>query len=572
MFNVEDILNKVKKPVTYINNEVNSIHPDIENAQITIALGYPDLYEVGMSNLGIRILYHILNNIEGVACERFFAPGIDLEEILREQGEYLFTLESRLPLKKFDIVGFSISSELNYTNIINLLSLSGIPIYSSQRTDRDPIIIAGGNCSFHPESLSDFIDVWIVGEAEEVMVEFVNVYRQLKGLKRNHIIKELAKIKGCYAPLYYQPQLDESVKPVEAGIPECIERRFIKNFENTPFPVKWVVPLCDIVHDRISLEIMRGCPQACLFCQAGFCWKPVRKRSAETVIKLGLEAYQNTGYEEISLLSFSSADHPEIDQIVTGLTDRLKDKNVAISFPSLRIDTFSFRLANRISQVRRTGLTFAPETGETLRKLIGKPITDDTLIKLAMDAKKTQWRQLKLYFMLGLPGENDNTIEEIETLIKKISKIISVKCSFNVFIPKPHTPFQWEKFPKFEIHAEIKNRLLKNFSKNRFVHLKFHPWEMSAIECLLSRGNRKLGDIIVSVWEAGGKMENWSETFIFNRWNNAMEKHDLGFEDYLGNSPVICNRWKHIRASLSFDGLHKIWENFNQALNATDVK
>ncbi|MGC8805899.1 MAG: radical SAM protein, partial [Candidatus Ratteibacteria bacterium] len=358
------------------------IHPDIEHARITIALGYPDLYEVGMSNLGIRILYDLLNSIKGVACERFFAPGIDLEEILRKESEFLFSLESKLPLKKFDIVGFSISSELNYTNVINLLSLSGIPIYSSQRSENDPIIIAGGNCSFHPEALADFIDIWIVGEAEEAMVEFVNTFKQLKGLRRNDIIKELAKIRGCYAPSFYRMDSDEGVSPVEEGIPELIERRFVKDFENAPFPTKWIVPLCDIVHDRISLEIMRGCPQACLFCQAGFCWKPVRKRSAETVIKLGLQAYQNTGYEEISLLSFSSADHPEIEKIVIGLTDQLKDKNVAISFPSLRIDTFSFHLANRISQVRRTGLTFAPETGETLRKLTGKPITDDTLLNV----------------------------------------------------------------------------------------------------------------------------------------------------------------------------------------------
>ncbi|HOL35565.1 MAG TPA: B12-binding domain-containing radical SAM protein, partial [bacterium] len=341
MFNLEEILNKIRKPITYLNNEINSVHPDIENAKITIALGYPDLYEVGMSNLGIRILYHILNNIKEVACERFFAPGIDLEEILRKEGGFLFSLESKLPLKKFDVVGFSISSELNYTNVINLLSLSGIPIYSSQRSEKDPIIIAGGNCSFHPEALANFIDIWIIGEAEEAMVEFVNVYRQLKGLKRNDIIKELAKIKGCYAPSFYHPQSDESVRPVEAGIPDFIERRFVTDFENAAFPTKWIVPLCDIIHDRISLEIMRGCPQACLFCQAGFCWKPVRKRSAESVIKLGLEAYQNTGYEEISLLSFSSADHPEIERIVIGLTDQLKDKNVAISFPSLRIDTFS---------------------------------------------------------------------------------------------------------------------------------------------------------------------------------------------------------------------------------------
>ncbi|MCM8815928.1 MAG: TIGR03960 family B12-binding radical SAM protein [Candidatus Omnitrophica bacterium] len=558
----EQVLYHIKKPITYLNNEINSYHPDTDNASVKIALGYPDVYEVGMSNLGIRILYYILNNIDGVACERFFAPGADFEEILKKSGTLLFTLESKKPLKDFDFVGFSISSELNYTNVLNLLALARIPIFSSDRRESDPLVIAGGNCSFHPEVLANVVDIWIIGEAEEVIVELVEYYKGIKGLKRSEVLKCLAGIRGVYVPSFYQIFADESVQPIISCAPGQIERRTVKDFENATFPTKWIVPLCEIIHDRVSVEIMRGCPQSCLFCQGGFCWKPVRKRSADKIVELCLDVYRNTGYEEISLLSFSAADHPEIEKIVVELTKRFKDTNVAISFPSLRIDSFSFHLASRIGQVRKTGLTFAPETGETLRKYIGKPISDDKLLNLAELAKKSGWRQLKLYFILGLPGETDQTIFEIENLLKKISKIISVKCSFNVFIPKPHTPFQWEKFPDFEKYSQTKQKLMKDFSKNRYVSLRFHSYEMSVIECLLSRGDRNLAKVVESVWKSGGKMENWSEFFSYRRWQEAMETNSLNFENYLGDKPTICNRWKHIKASLPFEKLLGIRQSY----------
>lgn len=568
MTSFEDILNSIQKPVTYLNNEINSCYSDIDNAVVKFAIGYPDTYEVGMSNLGIRILYHILNSLKGVACERFFVPGVDFEEILRENNMFLFTLESKRPIKDFDFVGFSISSELNYTNVLNLLSLADIPIYSSEREEKDPLVIAGGNCSFNPEVLSDVIDFWIIGEAEEVIVELIECYKELKGLKRNEVLKGLAKIRGVYVPSFYKVMDNEFVQPKVSFLPSQIERRVVKDFENAPFPVKWIVPLCEIIHDRVSIEIMRGCPQNCLFCQGGFCWKPVRKRSAEKIIELCFDAYRNTGYEEISLLSFSAADHPDIEEIVVNLTNSFKEANVAISFPSLRIDSFSFHLASRISQVRRTGLTFAPETGETLRKYLGKPISDDKLLNMAEEAKKYRWRQLKLYFMLGLPGETDETILEIERLLREISKIISIKCSFNVFIPKPHTPLQWEKFPDFEKYLQTKEKLIKDFSKNHYVTLKFHPYEMSVIECLLSRGNRNLARVVEYVWKSGGKMENWSEFFSFRRWRDAMKINQFDFEDYLSDKSYICNRWKHIKASLPFEKLYEIRQNFYRSISS----
>ncbi len=563
----DEIFRNIQKPITYLNGEVNSFHCQTKKHKIKLAIGYPDFYEVGMSNLGIRILYHILNNIQDVVCERFFAPGSDLEDVLRKTNIPLFTIESRTPLKHFDIIGFSLSCELNYTNLLNLLSLSHIPLHCYERSDNDPIILGGGNCSFNPEALSDFVDLWVVGEGEEVIVKIIEVYKNLKGRKRFDIIESLTKIGGVYAPMFYTAGKDENIMPVSNKIPAIVEKQVVSDFESSVFPTKWIVPSCEIIHDRIFLEIMRGCPQNCLFCQAGFCWKPVRKKSAEKVIELALETYKNSGYEEISLLSFSAADHPDIEKIVTTLIEKTSNNKISISFPSLRMDSVSFSLANKIGRIKPTGLTFAPETGESLRKYLGKNILDEKLFLLAEEAKKAGWRKLKLYFMVGLPGENANIISEMENLIHKISKIIFVKCSFNIFIPKPHTPFQWEKFPEFEYCCEIKTRLQKKFSNNRFVHIRFHPYEMSKIECLLSRGNRKLGKVIEDVWKNGGKMENWLEGFVFNRWLCSMEKNHLDFDDYLGDSLSICNRWKHIRASFSFERLEAMRNTFYYSIS-----
>ncbi len=546
------ILLSVQKPFAYLGNEINSIHKEFSKQDVKIALGYPDVYEIGMSNLGIRILYGTINNIQGVVCERFFSPLPDMSNIMRQKNLPLFSLESKEPLKNFDIIGFSISSELNYTNILEILSLSGIPIFSSERSNEDPIVIAGGSCSFSPEGLSKFIDLWVIGEAEEVIIELLNMYKQIKGLTRYKILEELSKIKGIYIPYFYNENNVGKIVPVSEKFPSVIEKRTVKSLENAFFPTRWMVPLSEITHDRISLEIMRGCPNNCFFCQGGSCWKPVRKRSVEKIISLARQTYKNTGYEEISLLSFSSGDHPDIEEIMKTLLEEFSEKKVAISFPSLRIDSFSFDLANRFSDIRRTGLTFAPETGEKLRRIIGKPIEDEKLIQLASEAKKNYWRQLKLYFILGLPGETEQTIEEIATLIERLSKIISIKASFSIFIPKPHTPFQWEKFPERNEILEKKNRILAKFSKNRYVKLHFHSYDMSFIETILSRSGRNINDAVKSVWENGGKMENWTESFVFEKWKNIFEKIPFNKDICLG--PVDSEKilpWDHIKTPFS---------------------
>jgi radical SAM superfamily enzyme YgiQ (UPF0313 family) len=337
----------------------------------------------------------------------------------------------------------------------------------------------------------------------------------------------------------------------------------MKDFESACFPVRWLVPQCDIVHDRISLEIMRGCPQLCLFCQGGFCWKPVRKRSAEKVLELADKTYRNTGYEEISLLSFSSGDHPEIEKIVDGLCRMFAGKNVAISFPSLRIDSFSFELASRISAVRRTGLTFAPETGETLRARIGKPITDEEVLVLALKARRAQWRQLKLYFILGLPGETHETVLEIAELVESIARIISVRCSFNIFIPKPHTPFELDGFSSKQEYQEKLRFLRDRFARNRFIRAEFRPYEIGLLECLLARGGRELGPVIERVWKQGGRFENWNEFFSFERWDTALETEKIDLKTYLGRFHKRELPWKHISTGFPGEKLLAMRKNFD---------
>lgn len=512
----------VSVPSRYTGNEINVVCKDFERCLIKIALCYPDLYELGMSSLGMRILYGLLNEDRDIACERVFTPAGDMEVLLKTNNLPVFTLESKRHLKDFDIVGFSISSELNYTNVLNILSLANIPVFSSERTDKEPIIIAGGNCIFNFSPLEPFIDCFVVGEGEEVLLEMVEILKDMKGKSREDILSVLSSIEGVYVPSFS---------------PGTVRKRFVKDFDNAYFPLRWLVPLTEIIHDRISIEIMRGCGQGCFFCQAGSCWKPVRTRSPERILDIAREAYKNTGYEEISLLSFSSGDHPEIEKIVDKLLCEFRDRKVTISFPSIRIDTFSFELATKMKGIKKTGLTFAPETGERLREKIGKRIKDSELISLGQKAKEGGWRQIKLYFMLGLPEEEDRDILDIAKLINELSKIIGVKASFNTFIPKPHTLFERERFITEEEYLHKRSLIVRNVKRSSRIKLNFHPYPMSCIEALLSRGDRILSSVIKKVWEKGGKMENWDEYFNFSLWVESLREEGVDMSLYLTKIP-----------------------------------
>jgi len=515
---IENLLPIVRDPASYLGREINVYIKSFEKEKVKFALSYPDIYSVGMSSLGLRILYGILNERDDCICERFFVPLSDMEEVIIKENIPLFTLETKSPVKNFDIVGFSISSELNYTNLINLLNLCKIPIFSNQRDEKDPIIIAGGNSVFNPFPISPFIDAFVIGEGEEVIGEIIDIYKNLRGEKRYKILEQFSEIDGIFVPIFKK---------------NTIKKRVIKDFENSFFPTRYLVPLTEIIHDRIAVEIMRGCYRNCKFCQAGKCWKPVRKKSPEKILEISKEAFKSSGYEEISLLSFSAGDHPEIEKIINLLVEEFKNKRVSISFPSLRIDTFSFELASKIKEIKKTSLTFAPETSERLREKIGKEIKDIELVNLCKKARENGWNYVKLYFMIGLPEEDKNDILDIVKLINEISKIISINVSFNTFIPKPHTEFQRERFISRNEYEEKRALITEKLRKNRYVKIKFHPYDMSCIECVLGRGDEVLSKVIYNVWEKDGKMENWKEFFNFEKWVESFLQEGIDIKKYL---------------------------------------
>lgn len=512
---IEKILPYVKNPARYLGKEINIYIKEKKN--VNFALGYPDVYEVGMSSLGIRILYGILNERDDCKCERFFSPWVDFEKFMKKEKIPLFSLETKTPISQFDVVGISLSSELNYTNFLNILELSNIPIFSIERKNEDPIVIVGGNCSFNPLPLLPFVDAFVIGEGEEVINQIIDIVKENRG-NRIKILENLNKIDSIFVPLFPK---------------ENVKKAVVKNLNDAYFPTKYLVPLTDIIHDRITIEIMRGCGQGCKFCQAGSCWRPVRIRNVEKILEIAKITYRNTGYEEISLLSFSSGDHPNIDSIIDKLVEEFKDKKVSISFPSLRIDTFSFKLALKIKEIKKTNLTFAPETGENLRKKIGKNIGDEELLKLAMEARNNQYRHIKLYFMLGLPQERKQDLEDVVKLINEVSRIIKVNVSFNTFIPKPHTFFEGERFITKDEYEEKRNFITEKLKKNKFVKFNFQPYEVSCVECFLGRGDEKLAKIIYRVWKEGAKFENWKEFFDFNKWKKGFEEENIDMNEYL---------------------------------------
>ncbi|MCM8804666.1 MAG: radical SAM protein [Candidatus Omnitrophica bacterium] len=512
---IEEILPFVKNPARYLGKEINVCIK--KNNNIKVALGYPDIYEIGMSSLGLRILYGILNERDDCVCERFFSPWVDFEEIIRKEKIPLFSLETKTPISSFDILGISLSSELNYTNFLNILSLSNIPIFSNERNNEHPIIIVGGNSTFNPLPLSPFVDAFVIGEGEEVINEIIDIVKENRR-NRYKILENLNKIESVFVPIFKK---------------EKVKKAFVKNFNDVYFPTKYLVPLNRIIHDRVSIEIMRGCPSGCKFCQAGSCWRPVRIKKVDRIVEIAKQIYKNTGYEEISLLSFSAGDHPEIENIIIKLIEEFKEKKVSISFPSLRIDTFSFQLASKIKEIKKTNLTFAPETSERLRSRIGKNISDKKLIGLSLQARKNNYRHIKLYFMIGLPDENQKDIEDIVKLINELSKIIFIHVSFTTFIPKVHTFYQGERFIKKEEYEEKRNYITERIKKNRYVKFSFQPYEVSCVECFLGKGDEKISKVIYNVWRKGAKFENWKEFFDFNKWEEGFKETNTDINEYL---------------------------------------
>ena len=543
------ILPKVQKPARYVGGEYNEIKKDLSQIDTRIAFCFPDTYEIGMSNLGMRILYGLFNEMDGVWCERVFSPWGDMEDEMRRAGIPLYALESMDPVSEFDIVAFSIGYEMAYTTVLNMLDLSNIPLRSKDRDETAPLVIAGGTCCYNPEPLADFIDLFILGEGEDVDRELVELFRSCResGKSKSEFLKEAAKLGGVYVPSLYDVEYnpDGTVKSYTPrdGAPERVTKRIVTDFDNSYFPEKVIVPSTEIVHDRVVLEVFRGCIRGCRFCQAGYVYRPVRPRSVDKLVDQGISILKDTGYEEITLSSLSTSDYRQLDDLCDGLLEFCEEKNTSLSLPSLRADNFSMSIMEKVQKVRKSGLTFAPEAGsQRLRDAINKNVLEEDLLNSCRIAFEGGWNNVKLYFMLGLPTETDEDVAAIADLAQKVlwtwknhasnkSRGVRITVSTSCFIPKPHTPFQWAPQVTMEEY-ERRVKLLRDTMRAKAITYNWHDPETSVIEAVLSRGDRRLCDTLETVWRNGGKLESWSEYFSYDRWMDAFAENGVDYTFY----------------------------------------
>lgn len=560
----EEFLPFVLKPGRYLGNELNVVKKD-HSGKIKVALVYPDLYEIGMSYLGLAILYNIINKRKDAVAERAFALGIDAENILRQKNIPLFSLESHTPLKEFDIVGFSLSYELTYTNVLNILDLAGIPIHSSDRRGDDPLIIAGGFCTSNPEPLADFFDLFVLGDGEQIIDEILNLVKEKKdiGASKKDLILELSKLSGVYVSSFYQPQYDaegrfEKLDKIVEDAPEKIKIRLVESLLTEYYPLFPILPFVEITHDRLTVEIMRGCPHKCKFCQAGFLYHPRRERHKDQIVKQTDIGIANTGWEEVSLASLSSTDYRNLDGLIEDLKTVLYPQRVSLSLPSLYPGSFSQKITESLAEVRKTGLTFAPEAGtQRLRDLIGKRVKEDQILSTVETVFSSGWNLLKLYFMVGLPTETEEDLLGIVDLIKKVLKIgrnwgpnKKLNVSLSPFIPKPHTPFQWEKVEGIDSVLE-KIYFIKRKLKSRNLNLRFRNPRISFLEGIIGRGDRRIGKMIYSAWKEGARLDAWMEHFDFEIWNRALMQNEIGLKKL--SQPKAVEEplpWDHIETSV----------------------
>ena len=550
---LDDILLQVYKPARYIGEEWNIARKDFAKAEVNFALGFPDLYEVGMSNLGLRILYGILNNIPGVSCERFFSPADDLEKILRQTSCEMLSLESKKSLKEFDIIGFSLGSELCYTNVLNLLELANIPLETVSRDNAYPLLIGGGPAVMNPEPMHAFFDLFVIGEAEDLIAELVSAFKKFKNdyktgqMSKQELLLELAKIEGVYVPSFYETVFNNNgglaeFKPKIDGAPLKIKKRVVQDLNTSFFPVEWLVPYIQIIHDRISLEIMRGCPNRCRFCQARSQYYPLRQRSVENILKLAGETYKQSGYEEISLCGLSVSDYTQMEQLLPQIVSFFKPYAVGVSLPSLKAKALVGSLSSLIATIKKTGLTFAPEAGsERLRAVLGKDFDEKEFFQAIEEAFAAGYQHVKLYFMIGLPGETNEDLDAIVDLSRRVSgarkKIgrgaAQVNISINALAPKPHTVFQWLKMEEQENIKSKQDYLRDKIKNDRKLKLSFHNRTMSFLEAVLSRGDRKLSEVIGLAFKKGARFDAWSDHFNLDRWLEAFKEVGVDPQFYL---------------------------------------
>ncbi len=581
----DEILLNIEKPARYIGGEVNSVMKDKDKVDIRFAMCFPDVYEIGMSHLGIQILYDMFNRREDVWCERVYSPWTDLDKVMREHQIPLFALESQDPVREFDFLGITIQYEMCYTNILQILELSQLPLHASERTDADPIVIGGGPCSYNPEPLADFFDIFYIGEGETVYDELLDAYKEWKksGKSRREFLESAAEIEGLYVPQFYDAAYNEdgtllSFTPNNTHAPGRIKKQAVMEVTDSPYPMKPVVPFIKATQDRVVLEIQRGCIRGCRFCQAGMIYRPTRERNVEKLKEYARAMLQNTGHEEISLSSLSSSDYSELKELVTFLIDEFKDKGINISLPSLRIDAFSLDVMSRVQDIRKSSLTFAPEAGsQRMRNVINKGLTEEDILEGAGQAFEGGWSKVKLYFMLGLPTETEEDMREIARLSDRVARRYyeipkdqrngkcQITASSSFFVPKPFTPFQWASmFPaeeytrralivKDEFQAQLNRKSLK---------YNWHDAQTTVLEGVMARGDRRVGRVIEEAYRLGCLFDSWTECFDNDLWMQAFENTgvDIDFYNLRQRGADELFPWDFIDIGVSRKFLYREWE------------
>lgn len=549
--NIDRLLKRVQKPTRYSGGELNSVVKNPDDVKIRYAFVFPDTYEVGMSHLGIKILYHCLNLRPDVYCERVFAPWIDMEEEMRRENIPLFSIETRTPVGEFDFVGVTLQYEMSYTNILNMLDMAGIPLRSRDRGEDAPFVNAGGPCAYNPEPLAEIFDFFTMGEGEDVINELMDAYNEWKaeGGKRIDYLKKIAGIEGIYVPCLYDVEYNEdgTLKAMTPNCPEAkpkIRKRIIENLDSVIFPEKFIVPFMDIVHDRVSLEVFRGCIRGCRFCQAGMIYRPVREKSPDRLVDDAKRLLASTGYEEMSLSSLSTSDYTRFEELADRLLELTEKEKVGLSLPSLRVDNFSLNLMERVQKVRKSGLTFAPEAGsQRMRDVINKNVREDDLMRSVSLAFDGGWITVKLYFMIGLPYETDEDIAGIARLAEKVvecyyssqktnrKRAPSVNISVSSFVPKPFTPFQWAGQNDVDT-LRRKQLFLKDEIHNRHIKYSYHQSDVSVLEGVFARGDRKLNEVLIRAFELGCKLDSWNECFDMDKWRKAFDDCGISMDFY----------------------------------------
>jgi radical SAM family uncharacterized protein len=580
---IDQLLTRVSKPARYTGGEWNSVTKNWNATTVRIALAYPDAYDIGMSNMGLGILYDLLNKVDDVACERVFAPWDDMEAEMRRDGVPLWSLETRNPIREFDVLGFTLQYEMTYTNVLNMLDLAGIPVWSRERDDEHPIVIAGGSGAFNPEPLAPFIDAFFLGEGEDAVIELADHVREWKrtGTPRNERLRQLLKLPGVYVPSFYEARYDDeghfaALEPTSADAPALIRRRIVETLP--PALVKPIVPFLQTIHDRAAVEIQRGCTQGCRFCQAGMIYRPTRERSPGEVVQAARELMANTGYDELSLLSLSTTDHSQIVTMVNQLTSTFDDLKVGI--PSTRVDSFSVDVANAVAKGKKHTLTLAPEAGsQRLRNAINKLVSEEDLLGAAENAFQRGWTGIKMYFMVGLPTE---TMEDVEGIVEMGNKVKAigrryvggrarVRVSTSNLVPKPHTPFQWARQDTGD-ELRPKHSLMKDGCRSSGVEFSWNDPRDSFVECVLSRGDRRVASAIYEAWRQGAKFDAWGEFFKYDIWRDALASTGVD-ADWFAHREWDTREplpWDHVDCGVTKSYLRGQWRDVHSVKTVGD--